>query len=117
MDGPKGRFITLLCAPCRRELLIFAELQYAKHYDDMHDELVDFIKVRFKNTESGHQGDSWIWILDGNDKVQIDTFTSMKHQIKSPLRTSKLVRTVIRELESNYSVNVYPTPESEAHEE
>lgn len=61
----------------------FAELQYKEHYDDIHAELVEFVKARFLNVKSGHQGDSWIWILRDGDKVQLDTFTSMHHQIKS----------------------------------
>ena len=83
----------------------------------MHRELVKFIERRFSSVESGHQGDSWIWVLGENDKVQIDTFTAMNHQIKSPYRDSELVHEVIRELKSNYSVSIYPEPELEAHEE
>lgn len=96
--------------------MIFGELQYQKHYDEMHQELVEFIEKRFSNVESGHQGDSWIWILDENDKVEIDTFSAMYHQIKSPYRYSKLVRKVIRELKSNYPVSIYPEPDLEPHE-
>jgi len=54
--------------------------------------------------------------LDENDKVEIDTFSDMYHQIKSPYRDSKLVRKVIRELKSNYSVSIYPEPDLEPHE-
>ena len=97
--------------------MIFGELQYQKHYDEMHRELVEFIEKRFSNVESGHQGDSWIWVIDENDKVQIDTFSSMHHQVKSPYRDSKLVHKVIRELKDSYSVSIYPEPELEAHEE
>ncbi len=97
--------------------MIFGELQYQQHYDEMHRELVDFIEERFPNVESGHQGDSWIWILDENDKVQIDTFSAMRHQIKSPYRDSKLVNKVIRELQGSYSVSVFNEPEIEAHED
>ena len=97
--------------------MIFGELQYEKHYDEMHLELVEFIEKRFSKVESGHQGDSWIWVLDENDKVQIDTFSSMYHQIKSPYRNSKLVYKVILELQRSYSVSVYPEPELEVHEE
>ena len=83
----------------------------------MHQELVEFIQERFPNVQSGHQGDSWIWIVGENDKVQIDTFSAMHHQIKSPYRQSKLVHEVIQTLKSNYTVSIYPEPEFEAHEE
>ena len=97
--------------------MIFGELKYQQHYDEIHCELVDFINKRFPNVESGHQGDSWIWVLDENDKVQIDTFTAMCHQIKSPYKNSKLVHDVIQELKSKYQVDVYDVPELEAHED
>lgn len=40
----------------------------------------------FSSVESGLQGDSWIWILDGDEKVSIDSFTSMKHQSGNRMR-------------------------------
>lgn len=63
--------------------MIFAEMEYEKHYSDIHDGLVIFIKSKFPNLDYGLQGDSWIWIIENNKKVDIDTFSSMKHQIKS----------------------------------
>lgn len=97
--------------------MIFGELRYQQHYDEMHQELVEFIKERFPNVESGHQGDSWIWVLEESDKVQIDTFSSMCHQIKSPYSNSKLVHEVIHQLKSKYQVSVFDEPELEAHED
>jgi hypothetical protein len=58
--------------------MIFAELNYEGDYGAVHDELLHYLRQTFNNVESGHQGDSWIWILDGEEKVAIDTFTSMK---------------------------------------
>ncbi len=63
--------------------MIFAELEYQKHYSDVHAELLAVVDKHFSRVQSGLQGDSWIWIFDGEEKVAIDTFTSMKHQIKS----------------------------------
>ena len=63
--------------------MIFAEIKYGKRYELMHNELFLFIKSKFKKVESGLQGDSWIWVFEGNDKVAIDTFSSMTHEIKS----------------------------------
>ncbi len=97
--------------------MIFAEIRYQKHYDEMHKELVDFIEARFANVESGHQGDSWIWVLEEGDKVEIDTFSAMTHQVKSRFKDSKLVHEVIRELNDNYSLVIYPKPELEAHDD
>jgi len=87
--------------------MIFAELEYKKHYSEIHDELVDFIKSEFPNIEHGLQGDSWIWIFDNNDKVAIDTFSSMKHQIKTSNAESALINKIIHHVS---------TPELEVHE-
>ncbi len=96
--------------------MIFAELEYPERYSDFHDELVEFIQATFPYIQYGHQGDSWIWITDGNEKVEIDTFTSMKHQIKSA-HDGNLVKKVMATLESKYKLRVYEIPELEAHED
>ncbi|MGY6275726.1 hypothetical protein [Methylomonas sp. MgM2] len=96
--------------------MIFAELEYPEHYSDFHDELVEFIQSIFPDIQYGHQGDSWIWITDGKDKVEIDTFTSMKHQIKSA-HNGLLVQKVMGVLSAKYKVRVFEIPEPEAHED
>lgn len=96
--------------------MIFAEMEYQKHYSEFHAELVAFIARHFSQVKSGLQGDSWIWILDGEEKVAIDTFTSMKHQIKSP-KVGVHVRKVIETLLRQFEVKVYEEPELEGHED
>lgn len=54
--------------------MIFAELIYDGHYSDIHDDLTDYINSKFSDVQSGCQGDSWIWVFDGKEKVEIDTF-------------------------------------------
>lgn len=96
--------------------MIFAEMEYSQHYSDRHDELLLFVKMNFADVQSGLQGDSWIWITEGDEKVAIDTFTSMKHQIKSP-SACRLVARVIACLSHRYSVTVYENPVFEGHED
>ncbi len=96
--------------------MIFAELEYEKHYSDVHAELVACLGRRFVRVQSGLQGDSWIWILDGEERVAVDTFTSMKHQIKSP-KEGVHVQKVIATLRRQFDVRVYEQPELEAHED
>ncbi|MDT8320269.1 MAG: hypothetical protein RQ826_07050 [Xanthomonadales bacterium] len=57
--------------------MIFAEFQYPCRYADVHDELLALVRKRFAEVQSGLQGDSWIWIMDGGEKVVIDTFSFM----------------------------------------
>jgi hypothetical protein len=96
--------------------MIFAEIQYDIHYSDFHAELISFIEANFPNVESGLQGDSWVWITEGSEKLAIDTFTSMRHQIKSSIKDGSLVPKVIEILKSKYQVTIYEIPEYESHE-
>jgi hypothetical protein len=96
--------------------MIFAELQYQNDYREIHAELLAFLDAHFPQVRSGLQGDSWVWIFDGEEKVEIDTFTSMKHQIKSP-KAGQHVQKVIEILRLKYRVRVYEEPEPEGHED
>ena len=96
--------------------MIYAELTYPSHYSDEHDGLVAALAAAFDHLESGLQGDSWIWIFDGDNKVAVDTFTSMQHQVKSSAPDDSLARKVIEVLAAEYELMVYPKPELEAHE-
>ena len=97
--------------------MIFAELEYKQDYWDVHDELLAYISGSFCKVQSGHQGDSWIWVFDGESKVEIDTFSSMKHQVKCADKESQLVQEVIRLLSKKYQLRLLEKPESEPHEE
>jgi hypothetical protein len=92
-----------------RSQMIFAEVQYSGEYLDVHWEMVALMKSQFSNVESGLQSDSWIWIMDGGDKVAIDTFTSMKHQVKSYAVGPHVLR-VIDALRHKYDVLVLDVP-------
>ena len=96
--------------------MIFAEMEYEKEYSEFHDELVSFIESEFYNIEHGLQGDSWIWIFENEEKVTIDTFSSMKHQVKSSSSESHLVSKVLDHISAKYKVVVYKNPQLEAHE-
>ena len=95
--------------------MIFAELKYENEYGDIHDQLVSFLSKSFVKMESGLQGDSWIWIHVGVDKVAIDTFTSTKHQVKSA-KPGPHVNKVINVLKSKYKLSIFENPELEGHE-
>lgn len=95
--------------------MIFAQLAYRSHYTAFHSELTAFVERHFHRVQSGLQGDSWIWILEGDEKVAIDTFTATKHQVKSA-KAGPLVQKVIATLLTKYAVEVYRIPEVEGHE-
>lgn len=96
--------------------MIFAEIDYPSDYADFHPELLAFVGQHFSRIESGLQGDSWIWIMDGGEKVALDTFTAMKHQVKSR-KAGPHVEQVIETLRRRYAVKVYAEPVLEGHED
>jgi hypothetical protein len=97
--------------------VIFADFEYDEHYSDIHHGLVEFVREHFDDVQHGLQGDSWIWIFDGDDKVEIDTFSSMTHQVKSASPHSRLLDNVLERLTTRYTLNLYDTPEPEPHED
>lgn len=96
--------------------MIFAEMEYTVDHWRFHEELKEFLRNHFSRLESGVQGDSWFWIFDGEQKVAIDTFSSLKHQVKSDIAGDH-VQSVINALQLKYKVKVYPEPKLEGHEE
>ena len=97
--------------------MIFAELKYEQDYAAIHHELVGYLQSNFSNIQHGLQGDSWIWIFLGDEKVAIDTFSSMKHQVKSGNPESDLIEQVIASLSEKYELARYDDPELEPHED
>lgn len=95
--------------------MVFAELDYAAHYSRVHPELRALLESIFENVQSGLQGDSWFWILDGGERVEVDTFSSMTHQIKSA-RPGPHVQKVIQALARKYRLRIHATPVRQPHE-
>ena len=96
--------------------MIFAEMEYQEEYWEFHSKLNEHLSAHFHHLKSGIQGDSWFWVYDGEQKVAIDTFSSMKHQVKASV-ASPLVESVIKTLELKFRVKVFLEPELEAHED
>jgi hypothetical protein len=98
--------------------MIFAQLQYKGSAVDRHDEIAGLLRNRFPIVRDGVQGESWIWVFfDGDDKVQVDNFSSITtHEVKSS-RPGAHIKAVIDVLREKYRVDVREAPELEAHED
>ena len=83
--------------------MVFAEMEYAEEYWEFHEELRQYLSQHFESVEHGLQADSWFWIDIEKNKVAIETFSSMKHQIKSA-EPGAHVQQVIRVLQDKYKV-------------
>lgn len=95
--------------------VIFAELQVTQHYSAIHVELHTCLAIRFPRVEHGLQGDSWLWVWEGDERVSVDTFTSMQHQVKAP-KSTPLVQRVVEALARQYRLQRFDPPLLEGHE-
>lgn len=96
--------------------MVFAELRYPGHYSDQHDAIVECLINIFTELQHGHQGDSWIWIGEGEDKVSIDTFYSMTHQIRASTRDTPLLAPVLDQLQLSFDIEIYREPQPDPYE-
>lgn len=92
--------------------MIFAKIIYSEHYEDIHQPLVDCLLEKFPDIQFGQQCDSWIWITEGEQKVEIDTFYAMYHEVRSAT-DSPLVWAVIEQLESDFDLVIIDPPEED----
>ena len=95
--------------------MIFAELKYPQHYSEVHTELHTCLAAVFPRVEHGLQGDSWVWVWEGDERVAVDTFTCMRHQVKAPKATPLLLR-VLEVLARRYRLQRFDPPLLEGHE-
>jgi hypothetical protein len=95
--------------------MIFAELQYPQQYSEVHAELQACLASGFSRVEDGLQSDSWVWVREGKERVTVDTFTSMQHQVKAA-QPSPLVQQVLEVLERRFRLQRFDPPLPEDHE-
>lgn len=97
--------------------MIFGEIVHEEHYYDVFPELLELVKSEFIEIQSGVQGDAWIWIFENSEKVAIDSFTSMRFQLKSDRSGAIFLEKVITVLQKKYKLYLYKEPEAEGHED
>ena len=85
--------------------VIFAELTR-----DHFDEIVQTLTTQFENIQFGRQGDDWIWIYIGEDKIEIDSFFSMELEVKGKYNLLKIANQIIGTMESSWIIQVFDPP-------
>lgn len=93
--------------------MVFAELCYDGHYSDQHDAIVECLLPWFPGLQHGHQGDSWIWIGGGPDKISIDTFYAMFHQVKTADPGNPDLQQVLKILRGTFDMEIFDPPVAE----
>lgn len=87
------------------DFVIFAELDRGRF-----DEILQTLMGHFENIENGRQGDDWIWIHLGEDKIEIDSFYSMELEIKGKYKLLSVVNRIIQQLEDVWIIQVFDPP-------
>lgn len=87
------------------DLVIFAELDR-----DKFDEILQSLQEQFETIEYGRQGDDWIWIHVGEDKIEIDSFYSMNLEVKGKSEYTPVVRQILQELKDDWILQVFDPP-------
>lgn len=95
--------------------MVFAEIQYTPPYADMHEPLVGLLGRHFEHIESGLQSDSYIWVRAREQRIEVDTFTSMRHEVKAR-GPSELLDRVLEVLSLEYRLWIFDPPVREGHE-
>jgi len=89
----------------QNEFVIFAEL-----HRDHFDEILRSLTEQFKDIQSGRQGDDWIWIHLGDDKIEIDSFYSMELEVKGKRRHYTVAIQAIQKLDDSWITQVFDPP-------
>ena len=87
------------------DFVIFAELN-RNHFDN----ILQTLKEHFQNIQSGRQGDDWIWIHLGEDRIEIDSFYSMELDVKGKYKYIAVARQIIQSMKSEWIRQVFDPP-------
>ena len=90
------------------DFVIFAELNR-----DHFDEILQTLTEHFENIQSGRQGDDWIWVHLGDDKIEIDSFYSMELEVKGKYRYIEIAEQIIQRMKDNWILHVFDPPKKD----
>ena len=82
----------------------------AKLNRDHFDEILQSLMGQFKNIQSGRQGDDWIWIHLGEDRIEIDSFYSMELEVKGKRKHYTTAMQAIQQLDDRWILQIYDPP-------
>lgn len=83
---------------------------FAKLNRDHFDEIMHSLTEQFKNIQSGRQGDDWIWIHLGEDRIEIDSFYSMELEVKGKYKYISVAKQIIQYMDGKWILQVFDPP-------
>lgn len=89
----------------KEEFVIFAELKR-----DKFEEILYALKEHFEDIQSGRQGDDWIWIHLGEDKIEIDSFYSMELEVKGKYKHLEIAKQILQNMENDWIIQEFDPP-------
>ena len=89
----------------QEDFVIFAELD-RDHFAD----ITQVLSAHFADIESGSQGDDWIWIHLGEDKIEIDSFYSIELEVKGKYKYLTVAKQIIQNMNSEWILQSFDPP-------
>ena len=87
------------------DFVIFAELDR-----ETFDEILQTLSSHFENIQYGSQGDDWIWIHLGYDKIEIDSFFSMNLEVKGKYKYLPVIKRILQMLKDELILQIFSPP-------
>ena len=87
------------------ENVIFAELDREKFED-----ICDRLAQHFQNIQSGREGDDWIWLHVGDEKIEIDSFYSERLEVKGRRKDYNTVQNLLGLIEKEWILRRFNPP-------
>ena len=87
------------------DFVIFAELDR-----ETFDEILQTLSSHFENIQYGSQGDDWIWIHLGDDKIEIDSFFSMNLEVKGKYKYLPVIKRILQMLKDELILQIFSPP-------
>jgi len=89
----------------RDDFVIFAEISR-----DHFDEILQTLTEHFDHIQSGRQGDDWIWIHLGYDRIEIDSFYSMELELKGRYKFFGTAKQILEQMNDEWIFQVFDPP-------
>jgi hypothetical protein len=77
---------------------------------DAFEEILHTLTEHFEHIQSGRQGDDWIWIHLGEDKIEIDSFYSMSLEIKGKYKYLEIAERILQNMKKDWIIQVFDPP-------
>lgn len=77
---------------------------------DNFDEILQALESHLENIQSGRQGDDWIWIQLGEEKIEIDSFYSRNLEMKGKYKQLTIAMQILQQMDDAWVIQFFDPP-------